>query len=89
MAVSDLNGRKVYLYNLLKLLQGPCGGLFWSEEDEAPFIVAVFKGTTPTSETVAFVEADVRLHRVYGRCDLPENRCTSISLWGRSRRVLQ
>ena len=39
IAVSDLNGR-----------QGPCGGLFWCERPSTPFIVAVFKGTTPSSK---------------------------------------
>ena len=38
MSVSNLNGQT-----------GPCGGLFWSEAPSAPFIVAAFKGTSPTS----------------------------------------
>jgi hypothetical protein len=36
-------------------VKGPCGGLFWSEKPGAPFIVACFKGTTPTSTTSFFV----------------------------------
>jgi hypothetical protein len=50
MAVSDLNGQTVLSRKRGVVdVKGPCGGLFWSEKPGAPFIVACFKGTTPTS----------------------------------------